>query len=467
MKKRIHYYTCIKSAWTWLMAAFLCASVVLRIYNGFTKLPENASVWAMIVLPAASSILYALICLLDGKERFYKSAIPVWLTAIYYCLLIASLGMGKLTTLSFCICAVFFALIYQLLTSMITGRVWLLVPIQVIPIAAMIYLFRCGADGVLSVAILPDGLMFLGWLCMILGLKVHPVSEYHPTWGDRPDGRKLRTMSPIDMVSPYIMVNRNTANNLFEETLQIDAVDRYIRKKRKEGLNGFGLNHVLLAACVRGISQYPAINRFISGQKVFSRDEDIQYCMTVKKEMRIDSPDTVIKLHLNPRDTADDIYRKLSGAIDEVRNTPLDSGVDNAAQILTMIPGLFLKFAVWLLKTLDYFGLLPGFLLEVSPFHGSIYFTSMGSLGIPPVFHHLYDFGNLPVFGAFGNKYWKNEIDDDGNVVTHKYVDIKFDLDERIVDGYYYASFFRYIKRIIAHPEVLDNPPETVVRDID
>ena len=38
----------------------------------------------------------------------------------------------------------------------------------------------------------------------------------------------------------------------------------------------------------------------------------------------------------------------------------------------------------------------PKFLLELSPFHGSIYFTSMGSLGIKPVYHHLYDFGTAP-----------------------------------------------------------------------
>ena len=49
-----------------------------------------------------------------------------------------------------------------------------------------------------------------------------------------------------------------------------------------------------------------------------------------------------------------------------------------------LIPGVVLKFTVWLLRTLDYFGLLPQFLLEVSPFHGSLFLTSMGSLCIFP-----------------------------------------------------------------------------------
>ena len=147
--------------------------------------------------------------------------------------------------------------------------------------------------------------------------------------------------------------------------------------------------------------------------------------------------------------------------------TELDSNLDGLIDLFNLVPGLFLKFTVWLLKLLDYFGLLPKFLVELSPFHGSLFFTSMGSLGIPPIYHHLYDFGNLPVFGAFGMKRKAYEVLEDGTVVQRKYIDVKFVLDERIVDGYYYATFFKYFKRLMAHPEVLDNPPEVVEKDID
>ena len=52
-------------------------------------------------------------------------------------------------------------------------------------------------------------------------------------------------------------------------------------------------------------------------------------------------------------------------------------------------------------------------------------------------------------------------------MVQRKYVDVKFTLDERIVDGFYYAAFFKHYKRILQHPEILDRPPEEVLRDID
>ena len=111
--------------------------------------------------------------------------------------------------------------------------------------------------------------------------------------------------------------------------------------------------------------------------------------------------------------------------------------------------------------------MLPKFLLELSPFHGSVFFTSMGSLGIPPIYHHLYDFGNLPVFCSFGCKRRALEVQEDGSVVPRKFVDFNVSMDERIVDGFYYATFFKHFRRVIRHPEQLDLPPEEVVQDID
>ena len=110
---------------------------------------------------------------------------------------------------------------------------------------------------------------------------------------------------------------------------------------------------------------------------------------------------------------------------------------------------------------------MPQALLNFSPFHGSVYFTSMGSLGIAPVYHHLYDFGNIPIFGAFGIKRKELQVQEDGSIVQRKYVDCRFNLDERICDGFYYASFFKHFKRIMAHPDILDNPPDEILKDID
>ncbi len=289
-------------------------------------------------------------------------------------------------------------------------------------------------------------------------------------WGDRKDGRRLRTLAPISMVSPYIMKTRAGAQNKVHYTLDIASIEEYIRKKRQEGLKNFGVLHVLVAAYVRTVAARPAINRFISGQKIYARD-NIEAVMSIKLSMTLDAPDTMIKLVFPPDATADDVYHAFSEEIEKNRgegNVDEESAFDKTAKVLRYIPGLLLKFTVSLLSFLDYFGLLPKFLLKVSPFHGSLVITSMGSLGIPPIYHHLYDFGNIPLFIAYGAK--KKMIVPQrgtGEPEFKKFLDFTVTTDERICDGYYFASALKYLCSVLEKPEVLDNPPEKVIEDID
>ena len=472
MKNRTNYYVSAKNVLTWLMALCMVCSAVARIvFVGMKGTDGTAQVWSQIVLPIAAALLYALIVLLAGKEQFYKTAIPVWMICIYYYFVFAGFQFGNLHTMIVALYAIALLFIAVLYTQITCGKVpaaWLLVPLLAFPLGVQLYLQRTVLLSQDYTALLPDILMMAGCVITVFAIRIHPVGDYHPTWGDRCDGRKIRTLAPMAQITAFFQVERNTCSNLFEESFEISHIERYIRQKRREGLKDFGLTHVLLAAYVRGLCKYPQLNRFISGQKVYSRGEDIQYCMVVKKEMTVDSPDTSIKVHLNRKDTAADVYEKLNAAIEEVKSTQeLDSGLDNLISYLNLIPSVVLKFTVWLLKLLDYFGMLPKFLLELSPFHGSLFFTSMGSLGIPPIYHHLYDFGNLPVFGAFGCKRRALEVQEDGSILQKKYIDVKFVLDERIVDGYYYAAFFKHYRTILRHPELLDEVPEELVSDID
>ena len=266
---------------------------------------------------------------------------------------------------------------------------------------------------------------------------------------------------------PYIMKTRNTSQNFLEDQIEITRVEQYIREKRQAGMEQFGLLHVILAAYVRACAKYPGVNRFIAGQKIYARDEEIEVAMTIKKEMSTDAPDTVIKVCFTPRDTAEQVYARFNAKVREVKDAPDDTGFDALAGLFHLVPGLLLKFLVWLLGVLDYFGLLPRALMRLSPFHGSLYITSMASLGIPPIYHHLYDFGNVPVFCSFGKKRRVYETLRDGSTVLRKYVDCNFVTDERIVDGFYFASVLRCLHNLLHDPWQLDQPPEQVVRDVD
>ncbi len=284
--------------------------------------------------------------------------------------------------------------------------------------------------------------------------------------GDRKDGYKIRTLSPMSLVVPYIMKRRSDALNYFADSIDMAEVDKYIREKKAEGLTNFSMLHVILAGYVRMVAIRPGINRFVSGQKIYHRHK-IEVIMAVKKELSLNSPDTMIKVEFEPTDTAKEVYEKFNAKVVECQNISSNSSFDKVANLLHYIPGFLLRGTVSFLNFLDYHGWLPQFLLNVSPFHGSMIITSMGSLGIPPIYHHLYDFGNLPLFIAYGAKYHRNEIDENGQVQRHSYIDIKVVTDERICDGYYYASAFKNLKKLLKNPAVLDQPPKVVVEDID
>lgn len=467
MEKRIHLYVSRKHPALWLTALWMLASVAARIAV-FSQM-ESVQVWRQIVWPAVAVILFVLIAFLAGEEMLYKSAVPIWMLGL--CSMWQLHSILHQTPLMYgmvCICILFFCACY---TSILSGRhkPWLLLLLYLGQLCAIGYIHRQLALQTLPMKavcyVLPDYLMILGLLTMLFTLKVHTDGKYHPTWKDRSDGRYIRSSPAIEQITPFIMPSRTGASNLFDESVEITNLERYVRAKRREGMPNFGMTHAVIAAYVRTVAKYPALNRFVAGQRIYSRGEDIAVCMTVKKEMTKASPDTVIKVHFHPGDTARDVYDKFNAAVASAKDEMENSGVDDAAGILTSIPRMVLKAVVWLIRALDYFGLVPGSLLEVSPFHGSVYFTSMGSLGIKPVYHHLYDFGTIPAFCAFGRKRRAEEIKD-GEIVERKYMDLRFNLDERICDGFYYASVIKYFLRLLAHPEVLDEGSETIEQDI-
>lgn len=281
---------------------------------------------------------------------------------------------------------------------------------------------------------------------------------------DRKEGRRLKTVQPMTQFMPFIMPERNDAMNMFEDVIDITNVEKYLDLKHEEGYNDMTILHVILAAYVRIVAERPAINRFIAGQRIFARN-NIECVMTIKKEMSLESNDTCIKVVFDPRDDIYNVYKKFRKAVNNALSSETD--FDSTAGILTKIPRFLLRGFVKLINWLDYRGWLPNALLNVSPFHGSMIITSMGSLGIPAIYHHIYNFGTLPIFISYGNIFTADAIKRDGTRERHHFVTLKVVTDERICDGYYYASAFKRLKRYMLHPEILDKGPEKVIEDIE
>ena len=299
------------------------------------------------------------------------------------------------------------------------------------------------------------------------GIIQYDTPAYRPRkrrFGDRYDGRLVRTAPPMSKLMPYLMKVRADSQNQFEAEIDIHNIEYYLAEKKKEGYTDMSLLHVILAAYVRVVCERPAIHRFIAGQKIYHRDK-IECLMVIKKDMTLDGLDTCIKVEFDPRDNIYNVYKKFQKTVLEAKNA--DGDFESVIGKLVKIPGLLLRGAIATLRFMDYFGMLPKALAKISPFHGSMIITSMGSLGIPAIYHHLYDFGHLPIFVSYGKMFTKEVTLMDGTKENHHFVTFKVVTDERICDGFYYASAFKQMMRYLNRPEYLDLIPETVVEDID
>lgn len=283
-------------------------------------------------------------------------------------------------------------------------------------------------------------------------------------FGDRNDGRLLRTLDPMMKLMPYVMPARNDATNMFRGQADAENIDRYVQEKRRNGMPNFTQMHVILAAYVRLVSQRPGLNRFVSGQKIYARN-NLEVMLCIKKEMKLNMPESVVSMIYPPDATADQVYAITEALIADAKKETVS--FDKLLKTLDYIPGFVKRFVFWMIRVLDYFGWLPKQLKHLSPFHGSMFITSMASLGLPPIYHHIYNFGNVPVFIAFGVPEKKRTLKLDGTIESRKVLNYTMVMDERICDGHYYASAFRLFNGILRNPWQLDEAPKTIIEDVD
>ena len=284
-------------------------------------------------------------------------------------------------------------------------------------------------------------------------------------WGDRTDGWRAISPDPLFAVMPHFMENRCDSQVMFDHEIDIGTLEKFVREQRRTGgLPELSVFHVLIAACVRMFGQYPCVNRFICGRRLYARDR-LVFAFTIKKSMSLEAPEALVKVEFDPADTLPQVYEKVLEAVrlNKAEDTRTDTG--NLTRLLAACPGFILRGAVGVLKGLDYMGWLPRSLIDLSPFHCSLYLTDVGSLGIGSVYHHLYNFGTCSMFCALGKKGRTLKKNDDNEIVYSKTLNLRFTVDERVTDGSYYARTFRDFIKLMRDPAQLLTAPAEVPED--
>ena len=276
----------------------------------------------------------------------------------------------------------------------------------------------------------------------------------------RADGKRLRKEDPMYTIAAHIMNKRSDAMNMITIDIPYDPIQDYLNKKRKENIN---ISHmaVLISAYLRTVAEFPELNRFIVNSKAYARNE-YAVAMVVLSGAKNDHG-TMSKMYFELEDTIFDIDRKINEYVKANRETPEKNGTEKLIKFLLSVPGLA-RWGVRFFKLLDRYGLLPKFIIDMSPFHNSLAISNLISIRTNHIYHHCYDFGTTSVFITMGNlrEVPKKKGDE---IILERSIPLGVVMDERICSGSYFAHAFRKLKKYLKNPELLELPPEIIVKD--
>ena len=121
--------------------------------------------------------------------------------------------------------------------------------------------------------------------------------------------------------------------------------------------------------------------------------------------------------------------------------------------LLFRLPVFFIGWIVRLLMKLDHLGLLPGPFIRKDPLFASMLIANLGSINMDAGFHHLYEYGNIPIFVMAGRSQEEVVAGPDGIPVVRPMMTLRYSFDERIEDGLYAARALQIIKELIENPD--------------
>ena len=235
---------------------------------------------------------------------------------------------------------------------------------------------------------------------------------------------------------------------------EMEPMRRYIQSKRREGVR-ISYMALILAAYFKAYQQNPKINRFIMNSKIYQRNH---FCVSfvILKTRADGTPDeTSVKIFFEDGDDVISINRKIEDAVALNQKKEHNNNTDRFANFMFSLPVLP-TLLVGLVKLLDRLGLLPRFVIDLSPFHTSLFITNLASINTEAIYHHCYEFGTTGVFVCMG-KPVPNFLTGEYN---KKIMPLGIVMDERICTGHEYALFWQTLRRYLKHPELTENGAE-------
>ena len=267
----------------------------------------------------------------------------------------------------------------------------------------------------------------------------------------RADGKRAKGLTAIEMAIPHVMRRRVDAQNYVTEYADEEIIRTYIRSVRRDKGIRVSRMAVIVAAYFAAARKHPYVNRFVINSRIYDRNH---FCVSfVMLKVRGDgTPDeTTVKIFLTEDDDVFSINDKINAVIEKNSVPDHNNNTDKFARMMFMLP-LFPDIVMALARFLDRCGLLPRFIIDLSPFHTSMFITNLASINAPSIYHHVYEFGTTSVFVSVG----KSAPNFLSGELNKKLIPLKVVMDERICTGHDYTMFNKTFQHFMKNPYLLD-----------
>lgn len=258
----------------------------------------------------------------------------------------------------------------------------------------------------------------IGWL--LLNMKT-----------SRPDGTYLKTIHPYRKMIVALQPTRTESQVSFEIAVKADPIIAYMEKAKERFEVDF--THCMVAGVTISLMHTKEINRFIAGRRMYQRSEPSITFAAKRKRLNRTAALAAVKVPIDDTESFQELCARVESSISYHR-----SGVktynDKEFALLNAVPRSVMSFGLRVLRWMDAHNILPGAFIRDDVTYTSVYLANLGSIGMGTVAHHLFEWGNCPIFLAAG-AVEERPVVVDGEIEVQRLIPVTFMFDDRITDA--------------------------------
>jgi len=282
----------------------------------------------------------------------------------------------------------------------------------------------------------------------------------------RPDAELVKT-TKFRELEFYVMRTRVESTLFYQTQVDLthtfDFLERY--NQGKPAHEKLTLFQILLAAGVRTITYRPKVNRFVSGRRLWQRNQII-FSFVVNKEKKEGSEEVLAMIEFDPFDTLETVQKRVYEKIHEARYGKSKNEQD--IKFYGAMPRFLIRFIFWAVRWLDEHNHPIYTITKDMPLWCSVFVAHLGSINIDAVYHHLYNLGTASFFVTIGKIHKAPVLNPETDEIEIKQVmELRFSIDDRIASGIYTGRTVDMLKDLIEHPEPLLEPPNLTDEQLD